>query len=317
LEPKQNGKGEEEASTLSKLTPLYDAIYQQIGRVSATDSRAAEVFAAESQLAAATQELVAAGRGLPAPIDAWTVGLAGRVASAAALRARQSMNDLWRAHGARECKRAISGRYPFDPSAQAEVTLDDFTRIFGPDGLFARFFDDNLSQFADTTTTQWSWKGGLGTSGAQSDALAQFQRAAAIRNAFFPPAATGPKVEVTFDLQQLDPNARVALVEIGGKNSIHGLDRARRRTLVWPGDDANLARITLLPGERSAALTTTGPWAPFRLFDQGQIEPVTDNQFDVRYRIDGRDVEFRVTSGSVNNPFRLEALQGFSCPSDL
>lgn len=309
--------GEDAPGALAALTPLYDAIYQQLGRVSATDARVAEVFAAESQLAAATQELAAAGRRLPAPTDGWAVGIAGRVASATVVRARRSVNDLWQANGAGECGRAITGRYPFDPEAGTEVTLDDFARIFAPGGLFDRFFSENLSEFVDTTKDPWSWKGGLGTSGDRSDALAQFQRAAAIRTAFFPGGATSPEVEVTFDLLDLDPNARLALVEVGGERSVHGLDRAQQRTLIWPGKNANNARITLLPGEHAAALGASGPWAVFRLFDRGRLAPVSDNQFDISYRIDGRNVSFRVTSGSVNNPFRLEALRGFSCPDEL
>ena len=309
--------GEDAPGPFAALVPLYDAIYQQLGRVSATDSRVAEVFAAENQLAVATQELAAAGRRLPAPTDVWTVGIAGRVASAAVERARRSVNDLWQANGARECERAITGRYPFAPDAEIEVTLDDFSRIFAPNGLFDRFYTENLAEFVDTTTNPWRWKGGLGTSGAQSDALAQFQRVAAIRTAFFPAGAVAPKVEVTFDLQGIDRNARLALVEIGGETSVHGLDRAQRRTLVWPGTNANIARITLLPGERSTALQATGAWAAFRLFDRGKVVPVTDNQFDASYVIGGRDVSFRVTSGSVNNPFRLEALRAFSCPGEL
>ncbi|MFV0475138.1 MAG: type VI secretion system membrane subunit TssM [Pikeienuella sp.] len=318
LEKEADSEGAE-SNALTPLTPLYDAIYQQLGRVSATDARAAEIFAAESQLAAATQELVAAGRRLPAPLDNWSVGLAGRVASAAVARARRSVNALWEADGAKECGRAIDGRYPFDPNAELEVTTDDFSRIFGHDGLFDRFFKENMTEFVDTTTTPWSWKGGLGTSGEKSEALAQFERAYAIRTAFFPVGSHAPRVEVAFDLRRLDENARLALIQIGDQKSVHGLDRAQRRTLVWPSPTGNggNASIIILPGEQAAALRTTGPWAPFRLLDQGDPAPVTDNQFDVRYRIDGREVAFRVTSGSVNNPFRLEALQGFSCPGSL
>lgn len=304
-------------NAFAALTPLLDQVYQQLGRVSATDGRAAEVFSADSQLNASTQELVAAARLLPGPADAWVVGLAGRIANAAMIKARLSVDALWQAGGAGECRRAIDGRYPFDREASSEVTLNDFERMFSPQGLFATFFEENLAEFVDVSSTPWIWKGGLGTTGRSSDALQQFQRAAAIRTAFFPTDTSDTRVEVTFDLSKLDPNARLALVEIGEERSVHGLDRAQRRTLIWPGDGPTMARITLLPGERTAALQANGPWAPFRLFDMGKMAQVSENQFDVSYRIDARDVSFRVTSGSVNNPFRLPALLDFSCPDAL
>ena len=319
-EPEAGGGDEaapEAADGLAALGPLLDEIYQQLGRVSATDARATQVFAADSQLNVKVQELVATGRALPAPVDAWVVGFATSLAGSAMGRAREEVSSLWAAEGAPECVRAVEGRYPFDAGTEAEVTLDDFTRVFGPGGLFQAFFDQNLAEFVDVTTDPWSWKGGLGTSGEGSEALLQFQRAAAIRTAFFPTGETVPRVEVTFDLLSLDPAARVALVEIGGGNSVHGLDRAEARTLAWPGEEPGTSRITLLPGDRAQALETSGEWSPFRLFDVGTVTPVSDNEFDAAFRVDARQVSFRVTAGSVNNPFRLPAIADFACPATM
>lgn len=307
---------EDEPTALGALTPLFDQIYQQLNRVTTTDARAAEIFGADSQLMTATQELVAVGRTQPSPVDAWILGIAGQVSAASVEQARISISELWTASGARECNRAIMGRYPFQPSATTEVTMADFTRIFGPNGLFETFFDTHLGRFVDQTQTPWAWKGGLGTEGEASEALAQFQNAAAIRTAFFPSASYGPEVKVSFDLLTLDSEARVALIEIGGENSVHGLDRAEKRSLVWPGKNVESARITLLP-DRANTLVTNGPWAPFRLFDLAQTTPVSENQFDARFQVKNRTVAFRVTSGSVNNPFRLPAISNFLCPEEL
>ena len=312
----EDAAAEEGEGSLAPLDPLLAELAQQLGRASASDGRAAEVFDASGPLTAAAEALAAEGRALPSPLDAWTVGLAGEVSSAAVARARDSLSALWAASGAPECERAVTGRYPFEPGAEPEVTLDDFARLFGPGGLFDAFFEENLSGFVDRSAEPWAWTGGLGTAGETSTALEQFQRAEAIRRAFFPNGATAPEVEVTLDLVRLDPAARVALVEIGGANSVHGLDRAERRTLVWPGE-GGAARITLLPGERGRALEETGEWAPFRLFDDAETRPVSDNRFEAAYEISGREAVFTVTAGSVNNPFRLPAIEEFACPRTL
>jgi type VI secretion system protein ImpL len=317
LAKKAAAEGEEPASAISALMPVMDEIYQQLNRVSATDAQAAEVFAAESQLNAATQQLVAGGRKLPSPVDGWVVGLAGRIASAAVAQARTSVSALWQANGARECTRAINGRYPFDREASTEVTLDDFTRIFGPDGVFDKFFKDNLSEFVDVSASPWRWKGGLGTTGEESDALAQFERADAIRTAFFPPSSATPQVRLTIDMIRFDPTTTSVWITVGDETSKHNQAFDDDVTLLWPGETSNAARISLLPVRQGTEVEKTGPWAPFRLFDEAELTPVSENQFDVRYQTGGRTVEFRVNSNSVNNPFRLEALSQFSCPGEL
>ncbi|MGL4237605.1 type VI secretion system membrane subunit TssM [Tabrizicola sp.] len=310
-------EGEEAGNAISALLPIMDEIYQQLNRVSATDAQVAELFAAESQLNAAKQQLVAAGRKLPAPVGGWVVGLAGRIASAAVAQARTSVDALWQANGAKECTRAVSGRYPFDRTASTEVTIDDFTRVFGPDGIFDSFFKDNLAGFVDVSTSPWRWKGGLGTTGEESAALAQFERAAAIRTAFFPPSSTTPQVRLTIDMISFDPATTSVWITIGDETSKHNQAFDDDVILLWPGETSNTARISLLPVRPGTEIEKAGPWAPFRLFDEADITPVSENEFDVRYQTGGRTVEFRVKSSSVNNPFRLEALSQFSCPDKL
>lgn len=313
LEP----QGEDGGTIFTPLTPLFDNIYQQLSRASASDARTAEIFAADGALMTASQDLLAEGQRLPAPVDQWVVGLAARVGEASVAGARASLNQIWGASGVAECRRAVEGRYPFDRSSRQDVTVTDFARIFGPDGLFQSFFDENLAGLVDVSTNPWRWSGGLGTTGKESEALAQFQRADAIRTAFFPPAATTPRVDYSFDLLSLD-NAEVALIEIGGTSSYYGQSRTRERSFSWPGEGGRSAQLTLLPGSRAEALTATGPWAPFRLIDQGRdLSPVSDNEFDITFDVQNRAARMRITGGSVNNPFNLDAMQRFSCPGSL
>ncbi|MFV0386292.1 type VI secretion system membrane subunit TssM [Paracoccus sp. (in: a-proteobacteria)] len=309
-------EGEEKTTMLTPLEPLFENIYQQISRAAASDARTAEIFAADGALTTATQDLLAQGQRLPRPVDQWVVGIAGRIGEAAVAGAQKSLNDLWKAEGYAECRRAIEGRYPFAPDTAQDVTIADFTRIFGPNGVFKSFFDENLTGLVDVSVDPWRWTGGLGTTGQTSDGLRQFQRAATIRTAFFPPDGSGPKVDYSFDLLSME-NAEVALIEVGGKSSYHGQDNTRERSFVWPTEEREVVLLTLLPGSRSEAIKATGPWAPFRLMDHGQVSPVSENEFDVFFRTGDRAATLRVTSGSVNNPFNLDALHGFACPEAL
>ncbi|MEJ6395841.1 type VI secretion system membrane subunit TssM [Gymnodinialimonas sp. 2305UL16-5] len=316
LAPDTDSEGNR-VDALTPLTPLYDEIFQQLTRLDAPDPAAAQALASEDALRDAAQALVAAGRQLDAPIDTWVVTIAARVSEAAVGQARAAADRLWRAEGAAQCRRAISDRYPFSPVASTDVTLTDFTAMFGPNGLFATFFDEYLTDIVDTTSDPWTWSGGLAAEGEiDNSALHQFQRAAQIRTAFFPNGVADPRVELSVDLVTMPPGANVALFEIGDRRSAHRADLSDEDRLLWPAENgADTARVMLLPGDRATAPTENGPWAPFRLIDQAVVLPGNDNQFQARFTVDGRDVTFRLTSGSVNNPFNLPALTAFRCPT--
>ena len=314
LESDGNGE-EEDPDPIEALTPTLDEIYKQLNRVMARDAQ--EVFAAESQLNDSMQELVAAGRALPSPVDVWIVQFASSLASKTMVRARQEASNLWTAGPAGQCSRAVNGRYPFERDQSRDVTLEDFTRIFGPGGVFETFFDDNLAGFVDRAVSPWAWRGGLGTQGETSLALQQFQRAEAIQTAFFPGAATRPEVTLTFDLLGLDDRATGALVDIGGERSVHGIQAAPRKTLEWPGDERRTATLRLLPISSATTISKPGEWGAFRLIDEADISETSENQFNANFDLGGQEARFRITVGSVNNPLTLDAISAFSCPSDL
>ncbi|QBF32481.1 type VI secretion system membrane subunit TssM [Thalassococcus sp. S3] len=308
----------EDDGPLAALTPILDAVYTEITRLDTRDPSAAEALASETALSDAAQALVAEGRQMPQPVDGWVVSLAARVTDAAVGQARAEANRLWQAQGAGQCRRSVEGRYPFFRASSTDVTLTDFTQTFGPSGLFASFFSEHLADFVDTTRDPWRWRGGLGLEDADTTALAQFQRADAIRRAFFPAGSETPRVEIALDLIELDPEANVVLVEIGSARTAHRRELASDEGLSWPPEGGvERARIMLLPGGRASALSVSGPWAPYRLFERARVEPVSDNQFNAFFTVDGRAVALRVTSGSVNNPFRLEALTAFRCPEQF
>ena len=93
----------------------------------------------------------------PAPL----AGLLDQVASGATSIAsgdkRQQINEIWRADVAPLCQRALAGRYPV-ANAAAEVTLDDFSRLFAPNGLIDGFFQQHLRPFVDMSSTPWQWQ---------------------------------------------------------------------------------------------------------------------------------------------------------------
>nr|WP_210285992.1 type VI secretion system membrane subunit TssM [Aureimonas jatrophae] len=307
--------GEEPPTVVSALQPLIRTLYEQLSRASASSAEVAAIFDTKGQLNEANQALVAEARRLPAPLDNWVGGLAADVDQLAVSTARTQLRAEWQAGGARLCEEAIAGRYPFSRDAQSEVALDDFTRVFGPDGVFETFLRDRLAPFVDTSTQPWRWRGTFGAAGQESEALEQFATARAIREAFF---TSGPRPSLSLNVTpvSLSDDASAVILEIGSGRVAYFHGPIQSRSLVWPSPEgAAQSRVIIQPGGWQNALTRTGPWSAMRLFDASRRDPQSDDRFRARFTVDGRSAEFDVQVGSILNPFATDALSGFRCPA--
>jgi type VI protein secretion system component VasK len=96
-----------------------------------------------------------------------------------------------------QCQQVVPGRYPFARSASSEIALADFGRLFAPGGIIDGFFKGFLAKYADTSKREWTWRPEQPLSKSLSLAtLKEFQRAAQIRDAFFPSGGNMPTVNL-------------------------------------------------------------------------------------------------------------------------
>lgn len=219
----------------------------------------------------------------------------------------------------RSCQRVVSNRYPF-VNSRRDVPIGDFARMFAPNGVIDRFFAQNLAPFADMTGKVWKWKTSTPTGRELSNkTLRDFQRAALIREAFFPSGGTMPSVQITVFPKTLSGDAEAALLEVNGNVLQTEHTAPRPQSFLWPGaGGAGTAAITItpeIPG-RPSVLTASGPWAFKRLLDQGSVSKRGD-ELAARFVIGGREVSYRIQVGSLSNPFTLKALRQFKCPAGL
>jgi type VI secretion system protein ImpL len=217
------------------------------------------------------------------------------------------------------CAAAVTGRYPFSPGAGAEIPLDDFSRLFAPGGQFDSFFKAQLQPFVNTIGSHWTAQAidGVAPPIAQGD-LAQFQRAASIRGLFFAQGNT-PAVRFSLKPHDLDDGARQALLTLGTTTvtASHDYSGTLSTSINWPGATGmETARLQFTPaGNGTGVLQAEGPWALFRLIDQGILRPgATSDLYDVTFSTSGHHVSFTIRAGSVQNPFAHSLLQSFSCP---
>lgn len=219
------------------------------------------------------------------------------------------------------CRQAIAGRYPINASSQRDILLEDFARLFAPAGLMDDFFNKHLAPLVDTSVSPWRFKPTPDAPARNSTALAQFERAAKIREAFF--RGGGQAVSFRLDFKPLELDAGITQFSLNVDDQLvkyaHG--PVLPMSVQWPGKGGIMqVRLEVTPpsASGSSGMVIDGPWAIFRLFSRHRLESAgTPEKFIVVFSFDGRSARFEVSANSVQNPIRLNALRTFSCPEKL
>ncbi|UHD16098.1 type VI secretion system membrane subunit TssM [Thiocapsa bogorovii] len=307
---------EGQAVPIDKALGLLDQMHLQLKSVGAAASSGRGVLAAGESAEIADVKRVAAE--MPEPVSRVMATLAQDSSDIVSGGMRSQLNRIWTAEVLPFCREAIHDRYPFDRGSSRETTLHDFGRLFAPDGLFDLFFKENLSQLADTSGARWRWLGsGIGIS---DEVLAQFQRAAVIREAFFLAGAKLPAVEFELEPVSLDARAQQLILDIGGQIVDYRQGPPTPHQLKWPSPLApGRVRLVFVDGAGGRpSVTYSGPWAWFRLLDSSNMRSTSQQElFRVGFSLAGFSAQFDLRAVSVRNPFKLSELRGFRCPDRL
>ncbi len=213
------------------------------------------------------------------------------------------------------CQRSVAGRYPFAAGAQGDVPVEDFAQLFGQGGQLQEFFDRRLAALVDTGTTPWSYRPlSDGAKPAAAAALADFQRAARIREVFFRSGGKTPGFRLDLRLAEVSDGVKEVTLDWDGQVSRFA-GAGSSAPLSWP---SSRVASTLKLSLGSAVASFEGPWALFRMFDRFEVQPgAQPEKFSVTVNLDGKRARFEVTASTVFNPFRLREMQQFRCPGAL
>ena len=245
----------------------------------------------------------------PQPVNRWLTALS---ASATALRtgnARRRIALAFNAPGgpAAACAAAVT-RFPF-AAGGTPLPLDEFARVFGPAGLLDGFLNTQLKPYVDSSSKPWKLQPPGATPAPLGPAdVAQFQRAAAIRDAFFPTGQLAPSFPM-----EVTPHAttRPATLTLGGTAIESGKGPPRATQVTWPPaagpQEANLV------AEPGLALRESGPWALSRLVARGRLtaSPKPGRQL-LGFEAMPGTVSFEVSAPS--GPFAPGLFSEFRCP---
>lgn len=296
------------------LRPLGD-LQQQLAKQAATANRAAPPAIGVDPAAALRTEAIRQ----PQPLGRWLVSLA---TAGAALRdggIRGAMVSAWNVGGgpAALCPTVIANKFPFVPAATAEASVEDFTRLLGPGGAIDAFFNTQLKPYVDTSSKPWKLKPSEGMTLPVTPAdLAQFQRAAELRDLFFPAGGTRPVIRFDVTPGPLDAGVSSATLTLEGTavSAARGTP-ARPAALTWPVRAAAGARtfLAVVPadGPPLPDVAAEGPWAVFRLLSRAKVSGGGDRLTLVF----GGDRPVRFDLRASPNPFAGTALAALRCPA--
>ncbi|HEV7801521.1 MAG TPA: type VI secretion system membrane subunit TssM [Burkholderiales bacterium] len=268
----------------------------------------------------ALTKLKLAVQSAPAPLAAVADGISADASALMVGGERARLNALWQANVSRLCRQALDGRYPLVHSSTRDAAPDDFGRILGPGGLIDDFFQKNLVTYVDMSGPAWRWRAGVAPLGIPDDVLAQFQRAAQVRDAFF--RAGGHDVSVRFSVRPItiDPAITQFTLDVDGQQLVATPGAPRSTEFLWPsGKGTAQAHVEFTPsGTGAPTPRADGPWALLRLMDNAQLQPTAQpDRFRITFDSDGRQVVLELSASSVANPFRRGLLDQFHCPDRM
>jgi type VI secretion system protein ImpL len=254
----------------------------------------------------------------PEPVRSVLDALGTTSSKVALIQLRETLSREVRSQVGEFCQQAAAGRYPIDPSSAREITPADFAALFGPGGKFEQM-QARLAPYIDTSTRPWRFRPVEGTPlGTDVGTLPQFQRAQAIREAFFASGATVPGVRLVMKPLEMDTRLREFLLDVDGQLVRYDHGPQIPTEVKWPGPrGTGVVRVSVQPAG-GTGLVNDGPWALFRLFERVSVTPgVSPEKFRANFDIDGRKAVFDVTTSSVKNALRLPELRSFQCPNGL
>lgn len=230
---------------------------------------------------------------------------------------RERINSLWTGTVAQFCRQAIAGRYPLVRSSGQEITPDDFGRFFAPGGMMDEFFQKNLAAYVNQGGASWSWRPvGNSDLGIPQGVLAEFQRAAKIRDSFFSSGGKQPGMRFDLGVSSADAAITKFTLDIDGQPVTYaagGQNRSASIQLPSGKGNGSVRFMDVVP-PLSREVRADGSWAFMRLIDQGKLETTSAGErFKLNFTLDGKAVVMDLKASSVINPFNRAALEQFRC----
>ena len=274
----------------------------------------------QSQLKLLTGTLSAEATKMPEPYDQMILAMARDFRDDAVTAELQTIRDALNREVTAVCEQVVTNNFPFARNGARDVAMPEFSRLFAPRGVFDTFFLENLAEHADFSRDTWVWnEDAFGGTELSQETLRNFQRAAAIRDAFFAFGGGVPQVSMTITRTSQHRQVRNAVLTMNGQVYTTRFRGVQPMNLNWPqsaGGGSVVLQFTPNSRNRESELAINGAWSFLRFLQQGQPK-MAGASLQVRYTLGGRDISYRIDMAADQNPFFMRELSEFKCPRGL
>jgi type VI secretion system protein ImpL len=221
---------------------------------------------------------------------------------------------------------AMSAKFPFNPNATAEATLEEVSAIFRPrEGKLWTFYEDALRNFLQKQGTQFVANSGGGLT-LNPAFVTFFNHAAQFSDAVYPGGAMEASLRYSLQPQRTEQIKSMTLAIDAQSAKFSGQEPARQ--YVWPGAGAHSVRLSakLSGGTDFDFQNRDGLWSVFRFFaDADRWSPAGSGynlEWVVRQGREGRPVtvggkeltyRFTLNTGGLAPVFQKEFLNSLKC----
>ena len=251
---------------------------------------------------------------LPAPASGWFAALTGKSQALVASGTKGALDDQYQQAVAKDCADFTRGRYPFSPSSNNDIPLQNFGEMFGYGGRFDSFYNQTAGKLIDASGRNWQWKTGPGVVGGSAGMLAQLQGADRIKQMFFR-SGNMPEVDFTLLTPVLDAGIGKLVIEVDGQKYEYQPGGATNVGMKWPGPTPG--RVSISAYDLAGTLLTTfdyrGDWAFFRALQAANLQKQSDLRFVASFNFGGHVAKVTIQANNLKNPFLSNALSSFRC----
>ncbi|AUH51033.1 type VI secretion system membrane subunit TssM [Chromobacterium sp. ATCC 53434] len=295
------------------LSRLFDTLYRQLGLVNGALQT--------GQMLPSQYDMFTKLRGdaslQPEPVRGVMLDLANSGSSSVSSQAQTLINRGAAGATRNVCDQGLTGRYPFRRGASMDAGVEDFERLFAPQGVMATYFREHLAPYVDTASRPWKARamdGGKQTL-VNSSVIRSYENASRIRDAMLDDGGR-LRVPVVLRFLDMDPQLAEMQMDIAGQTLrfAHGATTPQR--VDWNGQSQKLAiRLQMKSVDgRVNTLQYDGPWALFRFFDAGRnVGGLADRRERV-YQGSLGAVRIEWQSLSSPSPLWSGLIQSFRCP---
>jgi len=251
---------------------------------------------------------------LPAPAAGWFAALTGKSQALVASGTKGALDDQYQQVVAKDCADYTRGRYPFSPSSNNDIPLQNFGEMFGYGGRFDSFYNQTVGKLVDASGRNWQWKTGPGAVSGSAGMLAQLQGADRIKQMFFR-NGNMPEVDFTLLTPVLDAGIGKLVIEVDGQKYEYQPGGATNVGMKWPGPTPG--RVSISAYDPAGTLLTTfdyhGDWAFFRALQAANLQKQSDLRFVASFNFGGHVAKVTIQANNLKNPFLSNALSSFRC----